>query len=67
MESVYVRYDPADLKSVRLYDEQDRYLYTWSLADTLLVSYLETEQQQIADAQAVATTAGNLSAVLQRV
>lgn len=53
-ESVYVRYDPADLKSVRLYDEQDRYLYTWSLADTLLVSYLETEQQQIADAQAVA-------------
>lgn len=24
-ESVYVRYDLADLKTVRLYDEQDRY------------------------------------------
>lgn len=39
-KKVYVRYDPADLRSVRLYDEDDRYLFTWASADALLVDYI---------------------------
>ncbi len=52
-KEVYVRYDPADLKTIRLYDTEDRYLYTWKLADALFVLYLESEQQRIADGQEI--------------
>lgn len=50
-KKVCVRYDPADLRSVRIYDEEDRYLYTWQLADTLLMDYISAEKEEIADAQ----------------
>ena len=50
-KKVCVRYDPADLRSVRIYDEDDRYLYTWKLADTLLLDYISAEKEEIADAQ----------------
>lgn len=50
-KKVCVRYDPADLRSVRIYDEDDRYLCTWKLADTLLLDYISAEKEEIADAQ----------------
>lgn len=53
-EEVYVRYDPADLKTVRIYSKEDRLLYIWSCADALLVDYITSEQQDIADAQQIA-------------
>ena len=48
---VSVRYDPADLSSVRIYDEQDRYLFTWKLADMLLADYIEAVKERISDSQ----------------
>lgn len=53
-EEVYVRYDPADLKSVRIYNTEDRLLYIWDCADVLLVDYITAQQQDIADAQQIA-------------
>ena len=52
-EEVYVRYDPAELLQVRVYDKEDRYLYTWGLADTLMVDYITTAKQEISDATAL--------------
>lgn len=48
---VYVRYDPADLRSVRIYDTDDKYLFTWKLADYLLSEYLTEKKEEIADNQ----------------
>ncbi|MCM1227887.1 MAG: Mu transposase C-terminal domain-containing protein [Clostridium sp.] len=48
---VGVRFDPADLSRVRIYDENDRYLFTWKLADILLVDYIESVKERISDAQ----------------
>ena len=50
-EEVYVRYDPADLKTVRLYNTQDQYLFTWELADILLMDYLTSNPEEIANAE----------------
>lgn len=50
-KKVYVRYDPADLRSVRLYDEDDRYLFTWQSADALLVDYITGIKEEIADGE----------------
>lgn len=57
-KNVGVRYDPADLSSVRIYDENDRYLFTWKLADVLLVDYIESVKKRIADAQEVVRSVG---------
>lgn len=46
-KKVYVRYDPADLRSVRLYDEDDRYLFTWQSADALLVDYITGIKEEL--------------------
>ena len=52
-KEVYVRYDPADLRSVRIYDaETDKYMFTWSLADQLMADYLEENHKKVADANA---------------
>lgn len=51
-DEVYVRYDPAMLTSVRLYDKDDKYLCTWPLADNLMLEYLTTNKDEIADAMA---------------
>lgn len=49
---VFVRYDPADLRSVRLYDAAtDKFMFEWQLADILMLNYLETVQENVADAQ----------------
>lgn len=49
---VFVRYDPADLRSVRLYDAAtDKFMFEWQLADVLMLNYLETVQEDVADAQ----------------
>lgn len=52
-EEVYVRYDPADLRQVRVYDKQDRYLWTWNCADSLLVDYITNSKEEISDAMAL--------------
>lgn len=51
-DEVYVRYDPAMLTSVRLYDKNDKYLCTWPLADELMIEYLSTNKDEISDAMA---------------
>lgn len=38
-KQVYVRYDPNDLSSVRVYDEQDRFIGTADCADKLVCEY----------------------------
>ncbi|MCM1530521.1 MAG: Mu transposase C-terminal domain-containing protein [Alistipes sp.] len=49
---VFVRYDPADLRSVRLYDAvTDKFMFEWKLADVLILNYLESIQENVADAQ----------------
>lgn len=48
---VFVRYDPADLRTVRIYDENEKFLFEWQNADFLMVDFLEENQQNIADAQ----------------
>lgn len=53
-EQVYVRYDPADPTSVRIYSmENDKYLWRWELADELMIPYLTENREQIADAERV--------------
>ncbi len=56
-EQVYVRYDPADPFSVRVYEmETDKYLWTWEFADERILPYLvdkndETSKDGIANAE----------------
>ncbi|MGN0601138.1 MAG: Mu transposase C-terminal domain-containing protein, partial [Oscillospiraceae bacterium] len=52
-EEVYVRYDPADLRTVRVYDREDRYLWTWECADKLLVDYITEDTEEISDAMEI--------------
>lgn len=53
-KEVYVRYDPADLRTVRIYEaETDKYMFTWANADQLMVDYLEENQERTADANAL--------------
>lgn len=42
-----MRYDPADLRQVRVYDINDKYLFTWKNNDTLLVDYITEEIQDV--------------------
>jgi len=56
-KEVYVRYDPADLRTVRIYEARtDKYLFTWELADNLLVDYLTEKKEEIADAESFIRT-----------
>lgn len=53
-EQVYVRYDPANPLSVRVYDmETDKYLWTWELANELMIPYLTENNDDIANAERV--------------
>lgn len=47
-EKVCVRYDRNDPSNVRIYDEEDRYLYTWECADWLTMEYFNAEKEKIA-------------------
>lgn len=49
---VYVRYDPSDISSVRLYDsETDKYIATWQLDTTMIVPYITDNPEDIAAAE----------------
>lgn len=51
-KEVFVRYDPADLRTVRIYDaEDDSFLFEWKNASSLMADFLEETQENIADAQ----------------
>lgn len=53
-EQVYVRYDPANPLSVRVYDmKTDKYLWTWELANELMIPYLTDNKDDIANAERV--------------
>lgn len=53
-KEVYVRYDPADLRTARIYEaETDKYMFTWENADQLMIDYLEENREKIADANAL--------------
>ncbi|MBD5159039.1 MAG: transposase [Ruminococcus sp.] len=52
-KEVYVRYNPADLRTVRIYDaETDKYMFTWAIADQFMADYLEENQETVADENA---------------
>ncbi len=51
-EQVYVRYDPTEITSVRVYEmATDKYLWTWELANERMLPYLTTSNGDIADAE----------------
>ena len=57
-EEVYVRYDPAELSSVRVYDKDDRYLWTWNVADKLMQDYITEQEEELSDAIAITRSVG---------
>lgn len=52
-DEVYVRYDPTDLKSVRVYDTEDRFLYTCQVEPALLLNFIEDDKEALADANEI--------------
>ena len=48
-KKVYVRYDPADLEYVRVYDEEDRYIGDWHIDMSIFVDYITADTDDIAD------------------
>ncbi|MDE6501132.1 MAG: DDE-type integrase/transposase/recombinase [Ruminococcus sp.] len=47
-EEVCVRYDRNNPSTVRLYDHEDRYLYSWKCADWLMLEYLSADNEELA-------------------
>ena len=52
-EEVCVRYDPCDLRQVRIYDKEGRYLFSWECADWLMAEYIDEESSRIAEIEGV--------------
>lgn len=52
-EEVCVRYDPCDLRQVKIYDKDDRFLYSWGCADWLMTEYIDEESARIAEVESV--------------
>ncbi|MCM1334949.1 MAG: Mu transposase C-terminal domain-containing protein [Bacteroides sp.] len=51
-EEVYVRYDPSNIRSVRIYDAKtDVYRFTWALGEDLLIPYLTDDRDAIGNAE----------------
>ncbi len=48
-EKVCVRYDRNDPSSVRIYDTEDRYLYSWECADWLITKYFDESKEKLAE------------------
>ena len=48
---VYVRYDPADLEYVRIYDKEDKYVGSWQMDLSVFVDYITSDKQDIAARQ----------------
>nr|DAS80719.1 MAG TPA: transposase [Caudoviricetes sp.] len=49
-KQVMVRYDPTNLATVRIYDEDDRYIDTWEIERQLYLSFIESDKDKISDA-----------------
>ncbi len=48
-KEVCVRYDPCHLQTVRIYDTEDRYLWTWEIADYFMREYINESSENIAE------------------
>lgn len=48
-KEVCVRYDNNDLSQVRIYDRDDRYLFSWQCADWLTMNYIEESKEKKAE------------------
>ncbi|MDE5883986.1 MAG: DDE-type integrase/transposase/recombinase [Oscillospiraceae bacterium] len=48
-KKVCVRYDRNDPSVVRLYDEEDRYLFSWQCADWLITRYFDESKEKLAE------------------
>lgn len=48
---VYVRYDPAELEYVRIYDEDDTYIGSWQMDLSVFVDYITDSKDDIAARQ----------------
>ena len=48
-EKVCVRYDRNNPSVVRLYDEDDRYLFSWQYADWLITKYFDESKEKLAE------------------
>ncbi|MGP1569252.1 MAG: Mu transposase C-terminal domain-containing protein [Peptoanaerobacter stomatis] len=49
-KEVYVRYDPTNLSTARIYDKDDRYIATWEVERTLMLAFMENDVEALADA-----------------
>ncbi|MCM1330969.1 MAG: Mu transposase C-terminal domain-containing protein, partial [Ruminococcus sp.] len=50
-KKVYVRYDPAELEFVRVYDENDAYVGSWQMDIGVLADYIASDNEDIAARQ----------------
>lgn len=50
-KKVYVRYDPAELEYVRIYDEDDTYIGSWKMDLSVFVDYITADKNDIAARQ----------------
>lgn len=48
-EKVCVRYDRNDPSNVRIYDMEDRYLFSWECADWLMLEYFNASKEELAE------------------
>lgn len=48
-EKVCVRYDRNDPSNVRIYDTEDRYLFSWECADWLITKYFNESKEKLAE------------------
>lgn len=46
-KEVYVRYDPTDISTVRIYDKEDRYMDTWKVDRELMLNFIEDDQEAL--------------------
>ena len=49
-KEVYVRYDPTNLATARIYDKDDRYIATWEVEKTLMLAFMESDIDRLSDA-----------------
>ncbi len=50
-KEVYVRYDPAELEYVRIYDKKDTYVGSWKMDLSVFVDYITSDKEDIAARQ----------------
>ena len=50
-KEVYVRYDPAELEYVRIYDKEDTYVGSWKMDLSVFVDYITSDKEDIAARQ----------------